>query len=48
MSVPEWKVYAVDPVTVEFCQGSPDHLHQRLQYIRKADGAGWVKELLRP
>lgn len=48
VSMPEWKVYAVDPVAVEFWQGSSDRLHQRLQYVRKADGAGWVKELLWP
>ncbi|OJJ87615.1 pyridoxine/pyridoxamine 5'-phosphate oxidase [Aspergillus glaucus CBS 516.65] len=48
VSMPEWKVYAVDPVAVEFWQGSSDRLHQRLQYVRKADCAGWVKELLWP
>lgn len=46
--MPEWKVYAVNPVTVEFWQGSSDRLHQRLQFVRKADGAGWTKELLWP
>lgn len=46
--VPEWKVYAVDPVAVELWQGSSDRVRQRLQYTPKADGTGWIKELLWP
>ncbi|KAL5335871.1 hypothetical protein BJX70DRAFT_306914 [Aspergillus crustosus] len=44
----DWKVYAVDPVSVEFWQGSSDRLHHRVRFVRGEGGDGWVKELLWP
>jgi pyridoxamine 5'-phosphate oxidase len=41
-----WGGYRVVPEQIEFWQGRPDRLHDRLRY-RKADG-GWVIERLSP
>ncbi|KAM0226510.1 hypothetical protein ACHAQD_000432 [Fusarium lateritium] len=48
MALPDWKVYAVAPKTVEFWQGSKDRLHQRLQYKLVSEGQQWEKQLLWP
>ncbi|KAH7002453.1 pyridoxamine 5'-phosphate oxidase [Ilyonectria destructans] len=45
---PGWKVYAVAPDFVEFWQGKKDRLHERLQYVRAADGQSWEKQSLWP
>jgi pyridoxamine 5'-phosphate oxidase len=44
---PHWGGYVLEPDTVEFWQGRPDRLHDRLAYRREADGA-WVVERLAP
>jgi pyridoxamine 5'-phosphate oxidase len=43
---PSWGGYLVDPITVEFWQGRPNRLHDRLRY-RKLDG-DWTLERLAP
>jgi pyridoxamine 5'-phosphate oxidase len=42
-----WGGFRVVPEAVEFWQGRPDRLHDRLRYRRTADG-GWVVERLAP
>lgn len=43
---PHWVGYAVAPDEVEFWQGQPNRLHDRLRYRRSGDG--WVLERLWP
>lgn len=42
-----WGGFRVVPVGVEFWQGREDRLHDRLRYVRDADG-GWSVERLAP
>lgn len=42
-----WGGYRVVPATVEFWQGGPDRLHDRLMYTRRPDG-GWSIGRLAP
>jgi pyridoxamine 5'-phosphate oxidase len=44
---PHWGGYMVQPVVIEFWQGRPDRLHDRLQYSLQDDG-GWKIERLAP
>ncbi len=44
---PFWGGYRVVPDAVEFWQGRPDRLHDRLRYRRRPDG-GWTVERLAP
>jgi pyridoxamine 5'-phosphate oxidase len=43
----DWGGYVVEPDTVEFWQGRPDRLHDRLVYRRGEDGA-WTTARLAP
>ena len=44
---PHWGGYMVRPVTIEFWQGRPDRLHDRLQYSLQDNGK-WIIERLAP
>lgn len=44
---PHWGGYLVTPVIVEFWQGRPSRLHDRIQYSLGEDG-GWKIERLAP
>jgi pyridoxamine 5'-phosphate oxidase len=44
---PHWGGYLVRPVTIEFWQGRPNRLHDRIQYTLQESG-GWLIERLAP
>jgi pyridoxamine 5'-phosphate oxidase len=44
---PHWGGYVVTPVIIEFWQGRPSRLHDRIQYSLTEDG-NWKIERLSP
>lgn len=44
---PYWGGYRVQPVMIEFWQGRPSRLHDRIQYTLQENGS-WIKERLAP
>jgi pyridoxamine 5'-phosphate oxidase len=44
---PHWGGYIVKPVVIEFWQGRPSRLHDRIQYTLEENG-GWKIERLAP
>ena len=44
-----WGGYRVVPMTVEFWQGGPDRLHDRLRFVRdEEERGGWIVQRLAP
>jgi pyridoxamine 5'-phosphate oxidase len=44
---PHWGGYRVKPFKIEFWQGRPSRMHDRIQYTLQADGS-WTIERLAP
>jgi pyridoxamine 5'-phosphate oxidase len=42
---PDWGGYRLVPTVIEFWQGGPHRLHDRLQYTRQSDGSWWLARL---
>ncbi len=45
---PHWGGFTLQPTRIEFWQGRPSRLHDRLQYERKSGGNEWRKTRLAP
>lgn len=43
-----WGGWWVQPVSVEFWQGRPGRMHDRLRYVREGAGQAWRRERLAP
>lgn len=45
---PTWGGYRVVPDIIEFWEGRPDRLHDRVRYRREGPRAPWCREVLQP
>ncbi len=45
---PHWGGFLIEPEVVEFWQGRPSRLHDRLRYVRSKDVDGWTLHRLSP
>lgn len=45
---PGWGGYLIEPLAVEFWQGRPGRLHDRIRFRRPSADAGWIRERLAP
>lgn len=45
---PHWGGYRVEPDSIEFWQGRPSRMHDRLRFRRAEHRMGWVRERLSP
>lgn len=43
-----WKVFALQPRSIEFWQGATDRLHKRIIFSKTADKTAWQKQMLWP
>jgi pyridoxamine 5'-phosphate oxidase len=43
-----WGGYAVVPSSIEFWQGRPNRLHDRIEFVRDAAEGGWARRRLSP
>ena len=45
---PHWSGFRIKPVSIEFWHDRPFRLHDRMEFRRTADGAGWTKVRMYP
>lgn len=45
---PHWGGFRLTPQTIEFWQGGPGRIHDRILYTRAEDGVSWIKRRLAP
>ncbi len=45
---PDWGGYQLRPLELEFWQGQPSRLHDRLRYARSSEDSDWDRSLLNP
>lgn len=43
-----WGGYRIEPLKIEFWQGRPSRLHDRIQFVREAGNGVWRKQRLAP
>ncbi len=45
---PQWGGYRLTPTRLEFWQGRPSRLHDRIEYVLTTPGGGWTRQRLAP